>query len=86
MKKEFKTPRLDCENVISFTCSDSALEPVLKLLDNMRAMGEMGCSRDIIIKGWGNDGGGLLIDFDGDGRDRVNNITINGMIIRIIVL
>jgi hypothetical protein len=79
INKNFRTPKISCENVVSFTCSNGALEPVLKLLENIQQMGDMGCSRDIVIQSWGGDGGGVLIDFDGDGSDRVDNISINGM-------
>ena len=53
--------------IISFTCSDDSIKPLLNLLKELKSLGEMGCSRTI------------KIDWDGDGRDRVNHISINGM-------
>lgn len=64
---KFRTPKIDSQNVISFTCSDDSIKPLLNLLKELKSLGEMGCSRTI------------KIDWDGDGRDRVNHISINGM-------
>jgi hypothetical protein len=64
---KFRTPKIDSQNVISFTCSDDSIKPLLNLLKELKSLGEMGCSRTI------------KIDWDGDGRDRVNHIAINGM-------
>jgi hypothetical protein len=66
-KNKFKTPKIDSQNVISFTCSDGSINSLLNLLKELKSLGEMGCSRTI------------KIDWDGDGRDRVNHISINGM-------
>ena len=66
-KNKFRTPKIDSQNVISFTCSDDSIKPLLNLLKELKSLGEMGCSRTI------------KIDWDGDGRDRVNHISINGM-------
>lgn len=67
MKNKFKTPKMDSENVVSFTCSDQALEPILELLDKLFSLGQMGSSREVTI------------DWDGDGKHQVNNISVNGM-------
>lgn len=67
---KFRTPKIDSQNVISFTCSDDSIKPLLNLLNELKSLGEMGCSRTI------------KIDWDGDGRDRVNNISINGMTLK----
>lgn len=64
---KFRTPKIDSQNVITFTCSDDSIKPLLNLLKELKSLGEMGCSRTI------------KIDWDGDGRDRVNHISINGM-------
>lgn len=77
MENRFKTPKMDCENVISFTCSDSALKPVLELLEQMRILGSIGSSRDIIVN-WGKNEEKVIF-FDGDGRDRVNHVSVNGL-------
>ena len=63
---KFRTPKIDSQNVISFTCSDDSIKPLLKLLNELKSLGEMGSSRTV------------KIDWDGDGRDRVNNISVNG--------
>lgn len=65
--EKFKTPRIDAQNTISFTCSDDAVEPILEFLNKLKSLGEMGCSRTV------------KINWDGDGRDRVNYVSINGM-------
>lgn len=67
MENKFRTPRIDTQNVISFTCSDDSLEPLLELFRKLRSLGQMGCSREVTI------------DWDGDGRDRLENISVNGM-------
>ena len=67
---KFRTPKIDSQNVISFTCSDDSIKPLLNLLNELKSLGEIGCSRTI------------KIDWDGDGRDRVNNISINGMTLK----
>jgi len=67
MEQKFKTPNIAFQNVISFTCSDDAVKPLLKLFSKLRSLGQMGCSRE------------LTIDWDGDGRDRLENISVNGM-------
>lgn len=67
MHDNYKTPRIDVQNTITFTCSDDAIEPLLKLFNQLHSLGEMGCSRT------------LPIDWDGDGRDRLSNIAVNGM-------
>lgn len=77
MKNKYKTPKLDSGNIVSFTCSDYALESILELLNELRTMGSLGCTRDIIIK-WGGEND-KIICFDGDGGDKINNININGL-------
>jgi hypothetical protein len=67
MEQKFKTPNIAFQNVISFTCSDDAVKPLLELFSKLRSLGQMGCSRE------------LTIDWDGDGRDRLENISVNGM-------
>lgn len=80
MINKYKTPKIDIQNVISFTCSDDAIKPVLELLEQLRILGSIGSSRDIIVE-WGGKNNKKIF-FDGDGRDRVNNITINGLKIK----
>lgn len=77
MENKYKTPKIDTQNVVSFTCSDNALESVIELLENMRALGSMGCSRNIVVE-WGGKHN-TDIFFDGDGSAKLNNITINGL-------
>jgi hypothetical protein len=67
MEQKFKTPNIAFQNVISFTCSDDAVKTLLELFSKLRSLGQMGCSRE------------LTIDWDGDGRDRLENISVNGM-------
>lgn len=67
MKKKFKTPNIAFQNVISFTCSDDAVKPLLELFSELRSLGQMGGSRK------------LTIDWDGDGKDKLENISVNGM-------
>ena len=67
MENKFRTPRIDTKNIISFTCSDYSVEPLLELFNKLKSMGQMGSS------------GSLTIDWDGDGSDRLGNITVNGM-------
>lgn len=67
MNKKFKTPKHSCQNVISFTCSDSALENIIEFLNGLKCLGEVGVTRDVII------------NFDGDGGDKVDYINVNGL-------
>lgn len=67
MEQKFKTPNIAFQNVISFTCSDDAVKPLLELFSKLRSLGQMGSSREVVI------------DWDGDGRDRLENISVNGM-------
>lgn len=67
MKNKFRTPLIDTQNVISFTCSDDSVEPLLELFGKLRSLGQTGCSLQ------------ATIDWDGDGNDRLENITVNGL-------
>jgi hypothetical protein len=67
MKNKFKTPKISNDNVISFTCSDTAVEPLLELFGILSMYGQAGCSREVVI------------DWDGDGSDQLENISVNGM-------
>jgi hypothetical protein len=67
MGNKFRTPKIDTQNVISFTCSDDSIEPLLELFEKLRSLGQMGSSMEVTI------------DWDGDGRDRLENISVNGM-------
>jgi len=67
MKNKFKTPHISYQNVISFTCSDDSIEPLLELFQKLQSLGQMGSSREVTI------------DWDGDGRHRLENISINGL-------
>lgn len=80
MTHKYRTPKQDSENVISFTCSDGAITPVLEILEQLQCLGSIGSSRDVIIN-WGgvND---VHINFDGDGNHKVNNISVNGLTLK----
>lgn len=67
MSNKFKSPNIAFQNVISITCSDDAVEPLIELFETLKSLGQMGCSRTITI------------NWDGDGRDRLDNITVNGL-------
>ena len=67
MENKFRTPKIDTQNVISFTCSDDSIKPLLELFGKLRSLGQMGSSSEVTI------------DWDGDGRDRLENISVNGM-------
>ena len=79
-KNKYKTPKIDCENVISLTCSDNAIFPILQLLQEMKSMGEMGCTREIVVN-WGR-GEDVVVLFDGDGNHQLNNISVNGLTLK----
>lgn len=67
MEHKFKTPNIAFQNVISFTCSDAAVKPLLELLSALRSFGQMGGSKTATIY------------WDGDDRDRLENISVNGV-------
>jgi hypothetical protein len=67
MKHIFKTPNIGFQNVISFTCSDDAVTTLVDLFLKLNSLGDAGCSRIVTI------------DWDGDGRDKLENISINGV-------
>ena len=70
MENKFKTPHIGYQNVISFTCSDDAIEPLIELFGKLKSLGQMGSSREVSI------------DWDGDGRDRLEHITVNGLTLK----
>ena len=65
MKQKFKSPKTSLQNDISFTCSDDAVKPLLELFLKLGTLGQMGYSRELTI--------------DWDGRDRLDNISVNGL-------
>lgn len=71
--EKFKSKRIGDQNIVSFTCSDSALEELLILLNRLKQLGDLGSSRRIFIEDFEG-----IIFFDGDGRDRLDNINVNG--------
>lgn len=54
-------------------CSESAVNPLLDLLETLQAMGSHGASRDIKIEDYGSHG------FDGDGSDKIGSIKVGGI-------
>lgn len=62
------------ERKISFTCNKDAAPELIKLLSYLEMLGLLGCTRDIVI-----DGDNKWFVFDGDGPDRISDITINGV-------
>lgn len=77
---KFRTPKQDCENTIAFTCSNDAIEPILELLEQLRILGSIGSSRNITVE-WGGDKNKKIF-FDGDGRHRLNNVSVNGLTLK----
>lgn len=67
MTNKYRTPMTRAANVITFTCSDSSIEPLVELLERLKYLGNIGCTRTIPI------------DWDGDGNNRLANISVNGM-------
>ena len=67
MENKYRTPRIDSQNVVTFTCSDGAVDTIVELLNELHALGNMGASRDV------------RISWDGDGNHQLSNISINGM-------
>ena len=67
MGNKFRTPKIDAQNVISFTCSDGSVEPLLELFGKLKSLGNLGCSLQVTI------------DWDGDGNNRLENISVNGL-------
>jgi hypothetical protein len=68
----FKTKRIDMTNIISFTCSDEAMTPVLGLLEAMKSMSD-GQTRTVSAEDYG------IWEFDGDGSAQLANINVNGL-------
>lgn len=66
-KFEYKTPHVAYQNTIMITCSSDSLPKLVELFNKMHELGEMGSSRE------------LVIDWDGDGGDRLDNIVVNGL-------
>ncbi len=69
---EFKSPKISIQNIISFTCSDTAVNTLFTILCELNQLGELGCSREVVIDG-------RAYFFDGDGSDRVDYIKVNGL-------
>lgn len=64
---DYKPVTIGSQNVVSFTCSDEALPKLLDLLQCVRDFGDQGSSRSVVL------------DFDGDGQDKVGHISANGL-------
>lgn len=67
MEKEYKTPSIGSKNIISFTCSDSALEVLIELFEHLNILGQMGSTREVTL------------EWDGDDSDRLEHIVVNGL-------
>ena len=63
----YKPVTLGSQNVVSFTCSDEVLPKLLDLPECVRDFGDRGSSRNVVL------------DFDGDGQDKVDHISVNGL-------
>ena len=64
------------EVTLTITLNRAALAEVKPLLEDLQAMGSMGCSRSVIIEDWGKDGGDTTHGFDGDGPSRIIDIKV----------
>jgi hypothetical protein len=72
MTHKYRTPLTSTQNVVSFTCSDGALETVLEVLRYMQTLGQLGGTREIVADG-------LDVEFDGDGDHKLGHISVNGL-------
>jgi len=68
----FKSPKISMQNTISFTCSDTAVNTLFTILCELKQLGELGASREVVIDG-------RAYFFDGDGSDQVDYIKVNGL-------
>ena len=62
---------LEDTQVISFKCSAEALPDLVRLLQHLNALGGAGSTRDFLV-------GDEQFCFDGSGRHRLHEITVNG--------
>jgi hypothetical protein len=76
---KYQPPKRRTRNVISFTCSDQAVEVVLKLLQALERLGSWGCSRNFVMVDcpWEDEPNQFF--FDGDGSDKLGFIKVNGL-------
>lgn len=68
------------EVTLTITLNRAALAEVKPLLEDLQAMGSMGCSRSVIIEDWsrgGSDGGNTTHGFDGDGPSKILDIKVS---------
>lgn len=69
---KYQSPKRSMESNIAFTCSNHAVSGMLEILNHLKTLGQCGMSREIKI-----DESSYF--FDGDGRDKVDYIKVNGL-------
>lgn len=69
---KYQSPKRSTESNIAFTCSNHAVSVMLEVLEHLKTLGQCGMSREIKI-----DESSYF--FDGDGRDKVDYIKVNGL-------
>jgi len=62
---------LESTQVVNFKCSEEALPEIINLLETLNRLGTEGHTRDFMI---GDD----QFCFDGNGKHRLHEITVNG--------
>ena len=61
---------------ISVSCNHSAALALVAILERLKQMSSMGCTREVVIEDFGQ------ISFDGDGSDRITSISVNGLTLK----
>ena len=78
MKRLIVFRKAQKEKIVTLRCSESALESLLPLLEELQKMGRQGASRSIIIEDWDHGKFG----FDGDGWDKISSIEVSGQLVK----
>ncbi len=61
------------KKTITIECSSDAAESLISILEELKRMGDVGASREIVIRDWKSKKG---LGFDGDGWAKIHSITI----------
>lgn len=66
---------MDDKAAIQMICSRHAVPVLMELLSVLKALGDMGSSRNVYVEGFEPQD----LFFDGDGSDHISSLTVNGL-------
>lgn len=77
-RRQAKKGDLHDEVTLTITLNRAALAEIRPLLEDLQRLGDLGCSRSVIIEDWteDDDGGNTTHGFDGDGPSKIFDIKV----------